>query len=588
MPSSMRILKKLAYYLWPNHRKDLKLRVILSLSCLGLAKIASVYTPFFYKWAVDALTTSENEILVLPLGMILAYGAARVLSQAFGQLRDFLFVKVSHHAQRVIALQTFKHLHALHLKFHLDRQTGALSRIIERGTKAISFVLSFMLFNILPTLIEIILVTIILYSTFDWVFPAITLGTIVIYIAYTLWVTEWRLQLRRRMNTKDNEANTKAIDSLLNFETVKYFSNETHEAARYDRSLAEYEDAAIKSQSSISVLNIGQSFIIGVGLIALMVLAGQGVVEKRLTLGDFVLVNTYLIQLYLPLNFLGFVYREIKQSLVDMDQMFQLLDVEKSVSDLPNAKPLEVTRGKIEFRGVNFSYHSKRKILKNINFTVEPGQSVAIVGSSGSGKSTIARILFRFFDLDSGQILIDDQDISQVTQASLRRAIGIVPQDTVLFNDSIFYNIQYGNPLASKEEIIQAAKLAQIHEFVESLADGYQTRVGERGLKLSGGEKQRVAIARTLLKNPPILLFDEATSALDSKTENSIQAAIETISRQKTTLIIAHRLSTITHCDQILVMKQGQIVEKGKHSDLINQKGDYCRMWHRQLHVKSH
>ncbi|MBT6611988.1 MAG: ABC transporter ATP-binding protein/permease, partial [Deltaproteobacteria bacterium] len=479
-------IKDLLTYLWPVGRTDLRTRVLLAMIFLAAAKIITVYIPFLYKSAVDSLSLDGN-MLALPLGVIIAYGSARVLTQVFGELRDFVFVRVAQHAQRTISLSTFKHLHALSLRFHLERQTGGLSRVIERGTRGIQFVLTFSLFNILPTIFEIMLVTIVLFVKLDIRFAAITFFTISGYIVYTLAVTSWRLKFRRQMNAKDSEANTKAIDSLLNYETVKYFGNEGHEYKRYDEALAGYEFSAIRSQTSLSILNVGQGFIIGVGLVVVMALAGSGVVQGQLTIGDFVLVNTFLIQLFLPLNFLGFVYREIRQGLIDMEKMFELLDINAEVRDPIDARSLKIENGVVEFKNVSFGYSEDRGILRNISFTVPAGQTVAIVGPSGAGKSTISKLLYRFYDVSSGSITIDGQDIQSVTQQSLRDAIGVVPQDTVLFNDTIAYNIQYGDPLAGPEIIEEAAKLASLHEFIAKLPQGYETMVGERGLKLSGG-----------------------------------------------------------------------------------------------------
>jgi len=489
---------------------------------------------------------------------------------------------VSQHAQREIALSTFRHVHRLSLKFHLERQTGGLSRVIERGVGGIQFLLRFILFNILPTLIEITMVTVILFVQFDWRFSAATVGTIVAYVLFTQIITDWRLQFRRTMNAKDSEANTKAIDSFLNFETVKYFNNEEHEYRRYDEALAGYEKAAVTSQTSLSLLNLGQGAIVAIGLILVMWMAAAGVISGDNTIGDFVMVNTFLIQLYLPLNFLGVVYREIKRSLVDMDKMFELLEHKPDVVDVANAKELKVGPGQIDFEHVSFGYSEERGIIKNISFQVPPGKTVAIVGPSGSGKSTISRLLFRFYDADQGRITIDGQDIRDFSQLSLRKAIGVVPQDTVLFNDTIAYNIHYGNPEAPWEQVQEAAQLAQIHGFVESLPKGYETEVGERGLKLSGGEKQRVAIARTILKGPRILIFDEATSALDSHTEKEIQESLRKVSRERTTLIVAHRLSTIIDADEILVLRQGEIMERGRHEELLKLGGEYSEMWKKQ------
>jgi ABC-type transport system involved in Fe-S cluster assembly fused permease/ATPase subunit len=578
-------LKTLGIYLWPKERADLKIRVVIAVIFLVSAKVLNVYVPYLLKLSIDQFSTQEK-ILILPLGLIFSYGLARIMVQGFGELRDLVFAKVGQHAQRTIALNTFKHLHALSLDFHLSRQTGGLSRVIERGTRGIQFVLNFMTFNIIPTLLEIVMVTFVLLYRYSFSYAAVIFLTIVIYIAMTLTVTEWRLKFRKTMNSEESSANTKAIDSLLNYETVKYFGNEEHEYRRFDHSLALYETAAVKSQTSLSLLNISQASVIGVGLFTIMVLAGQGVVSGKLTIGDFVLVNTYLIQLYLPLNFLGFVYREIKNSLIDMDKMFELIQVHASVADTPNAPDIHVERAVIEFQNVHFSYNPDREILKGISFTVQPGKTVAIVGPSGAGKSTISRLLFRFYDVDKGSIRIDGQDIRNVTQKSLRANIGIVPQDTVLFNDSIGYNIHYGNPLLDNERMQNAARLAKIHDFVEKLPAGYDTPVGERGLKLSGGEKQRVAIARTILKNPPILLFDEATSALDSHKEKEIQASLKEVSQNRTTLVIAHRLSTIVDADEILVIKDGLVVERGLHRDLLSLDGEYASMWSKQQQAK--
>ena len=585
-----RALKSLARYMWPKGRGDLRVRVVLAMGCLVLAKVVNVGVPLLLKRAIDSLTPSANGGAMAPfaitLGVIIAYGTARALSQAFGELRDYFFAKVSRHTQRIVALETFRHLHSLSLAFHLGRQTGGLSRVIERGTSGIATLLSFMLFNILPTFLEIGLVSIILWTAFGWLFALITFVTIVCYIGYTLSVTDWRVKFRRTMNQKDSEANNKAIDSLLNYETVKYFVNEEHERNRYDKSLEAYETAAVKSQTSLSLLNIGQGVIIALGLIAVMAMSAREVGEGRMTIGDFVLVNTYLIQLYLPLNFLGFVYSQTKQSLVDMDKMFELLNVAQDVRDKSGAPALEVSGGEIVFDNVGFSYQPEREILKGVSFRVPPGRKVAIVGPSGAGKSTISRLLFRFYDVTKGTISIDGQDIRDVKQDSLRRAIGIVPQDTVLFNDTIGYNVQYGNPGATFEEVRGAARSAAIDAFVEKLPLKYETLVGERGLKLSGGEKQRVAIARTILKNPRILLFDEATSALDSHTEREIQKSLKEVSTNRTTLVIAHRLSTVVDSDEILVLKEGEIVERGRHQALLALGGEYASMWARQAEAR--
>jgi ABC-type transport system involved in Fe-S cluster assembly, permease and ATPase components len=572
----------LAPYLWPPDG-GMRARVVVAMVCLGLAKAINVGVPLLYKQAVDALTAKPGAALVaVPVMLLLAYGLARILAGTFGELRDIAFARVGQSAIRAVGLQVFRHLHGLALRFHLDRQTGGVSRAIERGTKGIEFLLNFMLFNILPTLLEIALVTGVLWVLYDLRFALATFVTIAVYIAYTLVVTEWRARFRRVMNDTDSEASTKAVDSLLNFETVKYFGNEAHEAGRYDKALARYEQAAVKSKVTLSLLNIGQGAIIAVGLTAVMVMAAQGVADGTMSVGDFVLVNSYLVQLYLPLNFLGFVYREIKQSLTDMEAMFRLLAADAEVTDRPGAAPLALSGGAVRFEGVDFAYDPARPILKGVDFAVPAGRRVAIVGPSGAGKSTLSRLLFRFYDVGGGRISIDGQDIREVTQASLRAAIGIVPQDTVLFNDTIRYNIAYGRPGAGQDEVEQAARLARIHDFVLSLPEGYDTRVGERGLKLSGGEKQRVAIARTILKQPAILLFDEATSALDTHTEREIQASLREVSRNRTTLVIAHRLSTVVDCDEIIVLEAGRIVERGRHADLMAHGGRYAEMWAKQ------
>ncbi|MDP6345776.1 MAG: ABC transporter ATP-binding protein/permease, partial [Alphaproteobacteria bacterium] len=564
--SHWRTLATLLPYLWPAGRFELRLRVVVAMILLASAKVAVVYVPFLYKAAIDTLNVSADKAVVIPLGFIVAYGAARVASQAFGELRDAVFAKVGQNALRTIALEVFRHLHALSLGFHLDRRTGGLSRAIERGVKGVDFLLRFTLFNILPTLLEVVLVTGVLLINYGIDFSAITLVAVAAYIGFTLTVTEWRIKYRREMNRTDSEANTRAIDSLLNFETVKYFGNEGHEARRFDTSMASYEAAAVRSQVSLAMLNIGQGFIIAGGMCSVMLLAAYGIASGRLTIGDFVLVNTFMLQLYQPLGFLGFVYREIRQSLVDMEKMFELLGVDNDVGDQPGAPALRPTAGEVSFENVNFGYDGKRQILHDVSFRVPAGKTVAIVGPSGAGKSTISRILFRFYDVQGGRVLIDGQNVTEVSQKSLRDAIGIVPQDTVLFNDSIRYNIRYGRTDAGDGEIEAAAKLAQIHDFIGRLPDGYDAMVGERGLKLSGGEKQRVAIARTILKDPPILLFDEATSALDSHTEREIQAALKQVSADRTTLVIAHRLSTVVDADEILVLDRGRIVERGRHA----------------------
>ncbi len=579
-------LGSLMSYLWTANSFELRARVVGALILLVGAMSANVYLPILYKGAVDALDAQAGQVLALPLGLIGAYGLLRLISVAFGELRDAVFAKVTQRAIRTVALQVFRHLHALSLRYHLDRQTGGLSRAIERGTKGIEFVLAFMLFNIIPTMLEILVVCSILWVLYDFWFAAVTFATIGSYILFTLTVTEWRLKYRREMNTRDSEANTKAIDSLLNYETVKYFCAEEHEAGRYDRALERYERAAIISKTSLSALNIGQSSIIAIGLTMVMIMAGQGVVKGTMSIGDFVLVNTYLIQLYLPLNFLGFVYREVKQSLTDMEAMFSLIAIPEEVTDPPGAKPLKIDGGSITFDGVSFGYEADRPILKDVSFTVPAGKTVAIVGPSGAGKSTISRLLFRFYDVTGGAVSIDGQDIQSVTQASVRGAIGIVPQDTVLFNDTIRYNIAYGRSGASDDDIDRAAKLARIDDFIRSSPAGYDTRVGERGLKLSGGEKQRVAIARTILKRPAILVFDEATSALDSKTEKEIQASLHEVSAERTTVIIAHRLSTVVEADEIIVLDDGSVVERGRHAELLAKGGQYAAMWARQQEAK--
>ncbi|MGH6621532.1 MAG: ABCB family ABC transporter ATP-binding protein/permease [Alphaproteobacteria bacterium] len=572
-------------YVWPRGGGEIKLRVAAALVALAAAKVANIYVPLIYRDAVDLLSPGGAAAAVLPIGLLLAYGGARVLTVAFAELREALFAKVVQRAMRQAALRTFRHIHGLSLRYHLERRTGGLSRVIERGIKGIEFLLDFMLFNIVPTLVEILLVCGVLWGLFDVWYALVTLVSIAGYIVFTMLVTEWRIKFRREMNDRDTEANTKAVDSLLNYETVKYFGNEEHEARRFDAAMRAYERAAVHSTVSLSALNVGQGVIIALGLVAVMFMAGQGVVAKTMTVGDFVLVNTYLIQLYLPLNFLGFVYRNIRQSLIDMTGMFRLLDVEQEVVDRPDAEDLVVTAGEVRFDDVSFGYDERRPILKNVSFVVPPGKTVAIVGPSGAGKSTISRILYRFYDVTDGRILIDGQDIRGVRQHSLREAIGIVPQDTVLFNDTIYYNIAYGRPGAAREEVEEAARLARIHGFVAELPDGYGSMVGERGLKLSGGEKQRVAIARTILKRPRILLFDEATSALDSHTEQEIQRSLDEVSADRTTLIIAHRLSTVVHADEILVLQQGRIVERGTHEKLLAANGSYAKLWQTQRRV---
>ncbi len=567
-------------YLWVY-----KWRVLAALICLVGAKMANVGVPLVLKKLIDALTISPSDphaLLVLPLGALVAYGALRFSTTLFTELREFLFARVTQRAVRTIALKVFRHLHALSLRFHLNRQTGGMTRDIERGTRGVSSLVSYSLFSILPTLVEITLVLGYLGTHYDAWFAGITAIALVTYITFTVTVTEWRTHFRRTMNDLDSKANTKAIDSLINYETVKYFGNEDYEAKRYDEGLQKYEQAAVRSQTSLSFLNSGQSLIIAAAVTAILWRATQGVIDKTMTLGDLVLVNSFMIQLYIPLNFLGVIYREIKQSLADMERLFGLLEQNREVADSPDAKPLVTHGAKVEFSHVEFSYDPKRQILFDVDFTIPPGTTTAVVGHSGSGKSTLSRLLFRFYDVQQGAIRIDGQDVKHVTQDSLRHAIGIVPQDTVLFNDTIEYNIAYGRPGASRADIVAAARAASIHDFIETLPDGYATMVGERGLKLSGGEKQRVAIARTLLKNPAILIFDEATSALDSKSEQAIQAQLKEIAKQRTTLVIAHRLSTIADAHQILVLDHGRIVERGTHAALIAADGLYRQMWDRQ------
>jgi ABC-type transport system involved in Fe-S cluster assembly fused permease/ATPase subunit len=590
----LKALADLMPYLWPKGRPDLRIRVVAAVGFLFLAKIAVIFVPLLLGRAVDALDAAMEGGLgtigfaAVPMGIIVMYGVSRIASQSFGELRDALFERVAQHAIRSVAVNTFRHLQNLSLRFHLDRRTGGLSRVIERGSKAIDFILSFSLFNILPTLLEIILVTIILLERYSAMIALVTFGTVAIYIAYTMSITEWRLKYRREMNRSDNEAMSKAVDSLLNFETVKYFGNERWEADRFNTAMVRYGDAAVKDTVSLAVLNVGQSVLMGLGAIGVLIFGARGVAGGGMTTGDFVAVSAFMTQLFLPLNFLGFVYRQIKQSLVDMEKMFELLDVRSEVVDRTDAKALEVGAGAIEFDRVGFSYDPRRAILKDFSLRVAPGSTVAVVGSSGAGKSTLSRLLYRFYDVSSGAIRIDGQDIAAVTQDSLRGAIGIVPQDTVLFNDTIRYNIAYGRPDATDAEIVEAAKLASIHDFIMATPDGFDTVVGERGLKISGGEKQRVAIARTILKNPKILVFDEATSALDSRTEKDIQRSLRDVSRNRTTITIAHRLSTVIHADEIVVLDKGAIVERGRHEELLAMDGHYAAMWRRQQEAEEH
>jgi ATP-binding cassette subfamily B protein len=573
-------IKTLLPYLWTY-----KWRVLLALLFLVGAKMAQVGVPVVLKSLVDHMTITPNrtrDMLVLPVGIIIAYGALRVSTTLFTEMREFMFAKVTQRAVRTIALKVFRHLHSLSLRFHLNRQTGGMTRDIERGTRGIASLVQYSLFSILPTLVEITLVIGYMVLHYDPWFSAITFGALVLYIGFTVLVTEWRTHFRRTMNDLDSKANTKAIDSLINYETVKYFGNEDYEANRYDEGLQRYEKAAVKSQTSLSLLNTGQSAIIAIAVTLILWRATQGVIDGKMSLGDLVLVNAFMIQLYIPLNFLGVIYREIKQSLADMERLFSLLDENREVDDAAHAKPLQPQGAEVRFNHVDFSYDPKRQILFDVDFTIPAGTTTAVVGHSGSGKSTLSRLLYRFYEVNSGSITIDGQDLRDITQHSLRHAIGIVPQDTVLFNDTIEYNIAYGRPGASKDEIIAAARAASIHDFIASLPDGYETMVGERGLKLSGGEKQRVAIARTLLKDPAILIFDEATSALDSKAEQAIQAQLKEIAKNRTTMVIAHRLSTIADAQQILVLDHGKIVERGTHATLLAREGLYAQMWERQ------
>ena len=579
----LQTLLSLLPYLWFRDQWTMRARVVLALLFLVLSKIAIVYVPIFFKKAVDALTMADSSILlVIPVGLVVSYGLARVASLGFSEARDAIFARVGQRAVRLVALQVFRHLHDLSLRFHLERQTGGLSRVIERGNRAIELLLRISLFNLIPTVIELVLVFGILWYMLDLAFAAVTFGTVVVYIAYTMVVTEWRIRFRRLMNEADTSANTRAIDSLLNYETVKYFGTEKHEAERYDERLKRYEDAAVKSNVSLAALNFGQAAIISIGLTLVMLMSARGIILNTMTVGDFVLANTYLMQLYQPLNLFGFVYREIKQALIDIEQMFQILSVNAEIVDKKEAAPLVVSGASIHFDRVGFAYDQRRQILKNVDFVVSAGQKVAVVGPSGAGKSTLARLLYRFYDVGAGCVTIDGQDLRDVTQESLRATIGIVPQDTVLFNDTISYNISYGRAGATLDEVKEAARLAHVHDFIVQLPDGYDTMVGERGLKLSGGEKQRVAIARTILKNPKILIFDEATSALDTHTEQGIQENLAELAEGRTTLVIAHRLSTVVDADEILVLEAGSIVEQGCHSDLLESGGTYAGMWRRQ------
>ena len=571
--------------LWPKGRPDLKIRVVLALLLLVASKIITVLTPYAFKAATDALTVKggiELALLSVPFFMVLAYGTGRIMMVVFGQMRDAIFAKVGQRAVRELSFSTFRHLHALSLKFHLERRTGGLSRVISRGINGVDSVLRFSLFNTAPTILEIAMVCGVLAYSFGWLYVLVIVLTVLAYLAFTYWATERRIGIRRTMNEADNDAGTKAIDSLLNFETVKYFGNEQHEANRYDKSMAVYEKAAVKTWVSLAVLNAGQAAIYSVGLTIVMMMAGSAILKGTATIGDFVMINALMIQLYMPLNFIGSSYREIKQGLIDVEGMFGILRQNAEIQDKPGAPEFKAAKGDIVFENVSFAYDTARPILKNVSLHVPAGKTVAIVGPSGAGKSTISRLLFRFYDVTEGRILIDGQNISEVTQASLRKAIGMVPQDTVLFNDTIRYNIRYGRPDATEQEVEAAAKMAQIHNFILSLPLGYDALVGERGLKLSGGEKQRVSIARTILKGPPILVLDEATSALDSLTEQDIQVALRGVSRNRTTVVIAHRLSTVVEADEIIVLEKGKIAERGSHKMLLRKRGLYYEMWNRQ------
>jgi ABC-type transport system involved in Fe-S cluster assembly fused permease/ATPase subunit len=581
--NDLKTLRALAPFLWQYRG-----RVLLALIFLVLAKVANVGVPLILKDIVDALDINAHEELLLPLSFLLIYGLLRLASSLFNELRDAVFARVRHGAMRSVSLRVLEHLHRLSLRFHLERKTGGLSRDIDRGTRSVSSLMNYMVFSILPTLVEITLIAFILLSRYDAWFAIVTLIAVVSYIVFTMTMTEWRMKYRIAMNKHDSVANTQAIDSLLNYETVKYFGNEEHELSRYDASLKDWESQAVKSQTSLSALNFGQSVIIAIGVTVIMILAAQGVVDGSMTLGDLVLVNAFLLQLFIPLNFLGMVYSQLKHALADMHLMFDVLNKEPEITDRPDARPLEAGNGEIRFEHVSFAYDNDRPILHDVNFTVAPGQKVAIVGPSGAGKSTLARLLFRFYETSAGRILINNQDISEVTQDSLRRSIGIVPQDTVLFNESLLYNIGYAKPSASRNEIEQAARVANIHGFIEGLPQGYDTLVGERGLKLSGGEKQRVAIARAVLKDPRILVFDEATSSLDSHSEQAILVALREAAAHHTSLVIAHRLSTIVDADHILVMEAGRIIESGVHQSLLQEKGTYAKLWMLQQKESQH
>ncbi|CNG96813.1 putative ABC transport protein [Yersinia aldovae] len=579
-----RLLKFLLPYLWPKNNVRLRYYLVAAVIFMVISKVSTTLVPLAYKAMIDTLSSDSAKMVAIPIGFIIVYGIARICASLFEELRNVMFVHVSQNATRSLGLRVFKHIHALSLRFHLDRQTGGLSLSIERGTQAVATVLSRLLFSIFPILFEITLVSLIMWHLLDGWFAVAILVTVGCYILFTVMAVSWRTRFRRELNQANADANTKSIDSLLNYETVKYFGNEEFEAQRFNTSRQLYETAAIKNQISFTALSFGQTAIISLGLIVMMAMAAKGITQGKMTIGDFVLVNAYLLQLYQPLNFFGFIYSEIRQALIDMENMLDLLMVKKEITDRPNALPLQLTKGEVRFDSVCFGYDPRRPILDNVSFTIPSGKTVAIVGASGAGKSTLSRLLFRFYDVTSGAVYIDNQDIRAVTQLSLREAIGIVPQDTVLFNDTLRYNIGYGRTSSSFEEIERAAKLAHIHNFISSLPDGYDTKVGERGLKLSGGEKQRVAIARTILKNPAILVFDEATSALDTHTEREIQSHLREVSRNHTTLVIAHRLSTVIDADQIIVLEAGKIVERGRHEELLLKNGPYSAMWHNQYY----
>ncbi len=586
--STLRTIRNLWPYMWPSDRPDLKVRVVWATLFLVLAKLVLIVVPYFFKYATDALNGKPDAPdllpiwLLTPVMLVLAYNVARVTQWGLNQLRDALFARVGQHAVRQLAFRTFKHMHKLSLRFHLERRTGGLSRIIERGTKGIEIIVRFTILNTAPTILEFALTAAVFAYAYGWSYVAVIAAVVWLYSWFTVRASDWRINIRKEMNESDNEANTKAIDSLLNFETVKYFGNEEMEARRFDDSMRLYESAATKTWTSLGWLNFGQGLIFGTGMTIVMVMSALEVQRGNQTIGDFVFINVMLMQLSVPLNFIGFVYREIRQGLADIEQMFDLLSVEEEIVDAPDAKQLEVSNGVIRFDNVDFFYDAERAILKGVDFEVPAGQTVAIVGPSGAGKSTISRLIYRFYDVTGGSITIDGQDVREVTQHSLRAAVGMVPQDTVLFNDTIRYNIRYGRPDATDEEVEDAARLAQIHNFIVDLPDGYDAMVGERGLKLSGGEKQRVSIARTILKGPPILILDEATSALDTMTEQDIQTALKLVSKDRTTLVIAHRLSTVVDADQIIVLGEGSIVERGTHNELLEHDGVYSSMWNRQ------